>query len=100
LAVDRTVEDLMERLLLVSSKRRRSKEFRYLVLAGGSPSCAIVTHDVEELAGRDFCSTLMDLNDSAGSNLRSRSSLKKDIRFPKVSWTRYGREDLKSTFMT
>jgi hypothetical protein len=31
----------------------------------GSPACAIITHDIEELAGRDFCSKLMDINDSA-----------------------------------
>jgi hypothetical protein len=31
----------------------------------GSPACAIITHDIEELAGRDFCSKLMDINESA-----------------------------------
>lgn len=29
-------------------------------------SCAIITHDVETTSGRDFCSTLMDLDESFG----------------------------------
>jgi len=32
----------------------------------GHNSCAILTHDVETEVGRDFCSTLMDLDDSCG----------------------------------
>jgi len=32
----------------------------------GASSCAIVTHDVETTQGRDFCSTLMDIDDSFG----------------------------------
>jgi hypothetical protein len=32
----------------------------------GFSSCAIMTHDVETAVGRDFCSSLMDLNDSYG----------------------------------
>jgi hypothetical protein len=27
-------------------------------------SCVIITHDVEELPGRDFCGRLMDLDES------------------------------------
>jgi hypothetical protein len=32
----------------------------------GLPSCAIMTHDIEEVGGRDFCTKLMDLNDAYG----------------------------------
>jgi hypothetical protein len=32
----------------------------------GAPSCAIMTHDVETGAGRDFCYHLMDLDDAYG----------------------------------
>ena len=32
----------------------------------GAPSCAMVTHDVEAVAGRDFCHVLMDLDDEFG----------------------------------
>lgn len=30
----------------------------------GLPSCAVMTHDVEAVKGRDFCTRLMDLDDS------------------------------------
>jgi hypothetical protein len=30
----------------------------------GAPSCAVMTHDVEGPVGREFCNTLMDLDDS------------------------------------
>lgn len=32
----------------------------------GYQACAIMTHDVETKAGRDFCGTLMDMNDGYG----------------------------------
>jgi hypothetical protein len=32
----------------------------------GLPSCAVITHDIEEVEGRDFCEELMDLNDEYG----------------------------------
>jgi hypothetical protein len=32
----------------------------------GFPSCTIMTHDVETIAGLEFCPQLMDLNDSFG----------------------------------
>jgi hypothetical protein len=32
----------------------------------GASSAAIMTHDVEEVAGRDFCANLMDIDDSFG----------------------------------
>jgi hypothetical protein len=32
----------------------------------GAPSCLIMTHDVETASGRDFCSTLMDIDASYG----------------------------------
>ena len=32
----------------------------------GANSCAMMTHDVEAEPGRDFCETLMDLDDEHG----------------------------------
>ncbi len=32
----------------------------------GANGCAILTHDVEAEPGRDFCETLMDLDDEYG----------------------------------
>src|SRR4030095_6727393 len=43
-------------------------------------SCAIVTQDVETLAGRNFCSQLMDLDDSAG--IKSSFQLVPEGRYP------------------
>ena len=65
--VDRTVDDILERLLLMSVKAHGLETIPFIWFwPEGSPSCTIVTHDVEEQAGRDFCSKLMDLNDSFG----------------------------------
>jgi predicted glycosyltransferase len=65
--VDRTVDDILERLLLMSGKARGVETIPFIWFwPEGSPSCTIVTHDVEEQSGRNFCSKLMDLNDSFG----------------------------------
>src|SRR5579872_510498 len=65
--VDRTVENLMERLLFFSLKAHAVDRMPFIWFwPEGSPGCVIMTHDVEELAGRDFCSKLMDINDTAG----------------------------------
>lgn len=79
--VDRTVEDLMERLLLVSLQARAIQKIPFIWFwPEGAPSCAIVTHDVEELAGRDFCAKLMDLNDAAG--IKSSFQIVPEERYP------------------
>lgn len=65
--VDRTIESTMERLLLLSLKAQNRKEIPFIWFwPNGASSCAIMTHDVETSEGRDFCSTLMDLNDAHG----------------------------------
>jgi hypothetical protein len=62
--VDFTVENIFEQLLILSMKSRNVKRLPFIWFwPEGAPSCAIVTHDVETSAGRDFCSHLMDLND-------------------------------------
>jgi hypothetical protein len=43
-------------------------------------SCAIVTHDVETRRGRDFCSSLMDLDDSFG--IKSSFQIIPERRYP------------------
>ena len=65
--VDRTVDDLMRRSLLQSMKAAGVNRVPFIWFwPEGAPSCAIVTHDVETRAGRDFCKTLMDVDDSFG----------------------------------
>ena len=65
--VDRTVECLLERLLILSMKARGIHRVPFVWFwPHGATSCVIMTHDVEELAGRNFCSQLMDMDDSVG----------------------------------
>ena len=65
--VDFSTEKLFEQLLLVSMNARNIKSLPFIWFwPEGAPSCAIMTHDVETAAGRDFCIQLMDINDSFG----------------------------------
>ncbi len=63
--VDRTVERIVEKLLVLSLKAQAGDRMPFIWFwPHGLPSCAIITHDVETSSGRDFCSHLMDINDS------------------------------------
>ena len=63
--VDHTVEDIVERCLALSMKAKGIKEIPFIwYWPEGASACALMTHDVETVAGRDFCSDLMDINDS------------------------------------
>lgn len=65
--VDFTVETIFEQLLILLMKSRNVINLPFIWFwPEGAPSCAIVTHDVETSAGRDFCPQLMDLNDMFG----------------------------------
>ncbi len=65
--VDRTVDCLMEQMLLLSIRAGRLKEVPFIWFwPDGASSCAIMTHDVETSAGRDFCTTLMGIDESFG----------------------------------
>lgn len=63
--LDRTVEQILQRLLGFAMKARGITRMPFVWFwPEGFAGCAIVTHDVETSAGRDFCSTLMDIDDS------------------------------------
>ncbi len=63
--VDRTVQYIAEKLLVLSLKVQAIDKIPFIWFwPHGLPSCAIVTHDVETASGRDFCSQLMDIDDS------------------------------------
>jgi hypothetical protein len=65
--VDRTVENLLEQVLVFAMKSRNLNRVPFIWFwPDGAQSCAIMTHDVETLAGLRFCSKLMDLNESFG----------------------------------
>ncbi len=65
--VDQTVDNICEELLVCAMRARNLKRVPFIWFwPDGAPSCAILTHDVETSAGVEFCSQLMDLNDSFG----------------------------------
>jgi hypothetical protein len=65
--VDTTLEDLCERLLLISMKAKGVEKIPFVWFwPESAQSCAVMTHDVETEKGRDFCSELMDLDESFG----------------------------------
>jgi hypothetical protein len=79
--VDRTVEQILERLLALSMKAQGIQRVPFVWFWPDSArSCAIMTHDVEQLAGRDFCSPMMDLDDSAG--IKSSFQFVPEERYP------------------
>lgn len=65
--VDQTVERILEKLLIILLKAHAVEKIPFIWFwPHGSPSCAIITHDIETQAGRDFCWYLINLEDSFG----------------------------------
>jgi hypothetical protein len=65
--VDTTVEDLFEKSLLLSMKAKGVDEVPFIWFwPDGARSCVTMTHDVETERGRDFCSELMNIDESFG----------------------------------
>jgi len=65
--VDFTVETLMQRAMALELKRTGVRRIPFVWFwPEGAESAAILTHDVEDTGGRDFCDQLMDLDDSYG----------------------------------
>jgi hypothetical protein len=63
--VDTTVESIFEQLLVLSMKSKAVTRVPFIWFwPEGAPSCTIMTHDVETLAGLASCPQLMDLDDS------------------------------------
>jgi hypothetical protein len=79
--VDRTVEYILKKLLALSLQAHNVAEIPFVWFwPRGVGSCAIVTHDVETAAGRDFCSELMDINDAAA--IKSSFQIVPEKRYP------------------
>jgi hypothetical protein len=79
--VDRTVDECLERALALSMRARGVQRVPFIWFwPDGAKSCAIVTHDVEHLSGRNFCSSLMDLDDAAG--VKSSFQIVPEGRYP------------------
>ena len=65
--VDCTVDILFERLLVLAMQALQVDRLPFIWFWPEAYSaCAIMTHDVEERAGRDFCDRLMDIDDAFG----------------------------------
>jgi hypothetical protein len=65
--VDTSVESALETTLRLSMKAQGVKEMPFIWFwPDGAQACAVMTHDVETTVGRDFCSRLMDIDDSYG----------------------------------
>jgi len=65
--VDRSVDRVTENSLILGMEASGVDSVPFIWFwPDGHNSCAILTHDVETEVGRDFCSTLMDLDDSCG----------------------------------
>ena len=65
--VDRTVEQVHETMLRLCVQAHDGEEVPFIWFwPERFLSCAIVTHDVEAVEGRDFCPALMDIDESFG----------------------------------
>ena len=65
--VDDTVDRVHRKLLALLLKSQGLDRTPFIWFwPRGYTSCAIVTHDVEDKRGKDFCSSLMDLDESFG----------------------------------
>lgn len=65
--IDTTVDELMNRLLLLSLKSAGLDTFPFIWFwPEGATACSIMTHDVETQAGKQFCSNLMGINEEFG----------------------------------
>ncbi len=65
--VDTSVESAIETALRLSMEAQGVKQIPFVWFwPDGAQACAVMTHDVETVPGRDFCSRLMDIDDSYG----------------------------------
>lgn len=63
--VDRTVDRLLQKLMIIALKSKRLESVPFIWFwPDGANACAIMTHDVEAVPGKNFCSRLMDIDDS------------------------------------
>lgn len=65
--VDHTVDSIFETLMLLMLRAGGAERIPFIWFwPEGYRAATTMTHDVETAVGRDFCSSLMDLNDSFG----------------------------------
>jgi hypothetical protein len=65
--IDTTVDHLMETSLRLALQARPGQQIPFIWFwPEGYPACALMTHDVEEEAGREFCLDLLAIDESYG----------------------------------
>lgn len=65
--IDTTVENICETLLLLSLRAQGTERIPFVWFwPNGARGCVLMTHDVETVAGRDFCPELLDIDGSFG----------------------------------
>ena len=65
--VDSTVNRIFQRLMMMAAQAEPERTIPFIWFwPDGRSGCASVTHDVETIAGLEYCGSLMDLNDSHG----------------------------------
>jgi len=65
--VDCSIDSLAAQLLQLSLRSNGVRKIPFIWFwPEGASSCAIMTHDVETESGQEFCSSLMDIDDSFG----------------------------------
>jgi hypothetical protein len=78
--VDCSVDLLFEQLLRLSLRSQRLERIPFIWFwPDGASSCAVMTHDVETAVGRDFCATVMDLDDAYG--IKASISIVPEVRY-------------------
>ena len=79
--VDTTVENIHKRLLALLLKAMGLRQLPFIWFwPDGYSNCLIMTHDVEDSSGKEFCSKLMDMDEAAG--LRSSFQIVPEDRYP------------------
>jgi hypothetical protein len=78
--VDATVDTLMQSAMALALKSDGLQRIPFIWFwPDGAPSSAIITHDVEGPAGRNFCAKLMDIDDSSG--VKSAFQMVPEVRY-------------------
>jgi hypothetical protein len=79
--VDTTVESICENLLLLTLRASGVDRIPFIWFwPDGARGCVSMTHDIETMAGRDFCAQLMDIDDSFG--FKSSFQIVPEDRYP------------------
>lgn len=79
--VDTTVESVCENLLLLTLRASGVDRIPFIWFwPDGARGCVSMTHDIETMAGRDFCAQLMDIDDSFG--FKSSFQIVPEDRYP------------------